>query len=331
MFGPVIETQIKFEHSMSLAVPSHPLPSPVSSGACAAVTVSVVIPAFNCGDEIVGAINSALAQVGVVTEVLVVNDGSTDGRTVEVLRQLQLHHPEQLTVLHQPNQGPAAARNNAIREAKGDWVAFLDHDDRWSIDKLQQQLKIAIDHAVDIVLTAAENFDDIRRVAQLRAVPAIDTQTDVYRELLADNFVTLSSVLVRRDCLLMAGLFDEQWKGVEDWALWLTLANIGCRFSSIPDPLVQYRWHATSLSRNHDAMQRQRRELIRQSLKSARGRQLNRRDRRKILADERLCSAWFMAEASPRKAILLYLQALRHRPLDVPAWKGVIKGLLRRS
>ncbi|GAB5443635.1 MAG: glycosyltransferase [Fuerstiella sp.] len=293
--------------------------------------MSVVIPAFNCGDEIVGAIDSALAQVGVVTEVLVVNDGSTDGRTVDVLRQLQTQHPERLTVLHQPNQGPAAARNTAIRQAKGDWIAFLDHDDRWSIDKLQQQLKIGMDLTADVVLTAAENFDDIRRVAQLRGVPPIDTQTDVYRELLADNFVTLSSALVRRDCLMMAGLFDEQWKGVEDWALWLTLANIGCRFAAIPHPLVQYRWHATSLSRNHEAMQRQRRELIQQSLKSARGRQVSRIDRRKILAGERMCSAWFMAEASPRKAILLYLQALRHCPLHLPAWKGVIKGLLRRS
>lgn len=305
--------------------------APLRSERTTDVSISVVIPAFNCGDEIVGAIDSALAQVGVTTEVLVVNDGSTDDRTVDVLRQLRIQHPGRLTVLHQPNQGPAAARNTAIRQAKGDWIAFLDHDDRWSIDKLQQQLKIAIDQAADVVLTAAENFDDIRRVAQLRAVPQMDTQSDVYRELLADNFVTLSSALVRRDCLLMAGLFDEQWKGVEDWALWLTLANIGCRFSSIPHPLVQYRWHATSLSRNHDAMQRQRRELIRQSLKSARGRQLSRRDRRKILAGERMCSAWFLAEASPRKAILLYLQALRYRPLHVPAWKGVIKGLLRRS
>lgn len=290
-----------------------------------------MIPAYNCGDEIAGAVDSAFGQTGVEAEVVVVNDGSTDTQTEPALDQLQQKYGDRLVVLHQPNQGPAAARNTALQRCNSQWIAFLDHDDRWAPEKLLQQLKAAAKQQADVVLTAAENFDCTERVDQYRPVPILEDSADVFTQLLLDNFVTLSSALVRRECLERAGRFNTDWKGVEDWALWLQLAADGCRFAAVSQPLVRYRWHDSSLSHNHDAMQQQRRDLVRQTLKTAAGCCLPKRLQREILTRERLCSAWFTADARPRRAARLYLQALRHSPLNRAAWKGLLKSLLGRN
>src|SRR5262245_48697084 len=107
--------------------------------------VSAIIPAYNAAPFIEQAVASALAQKGVDTEVIIVDDGSTDG-TWEKLERFG----DRIWKVRQSNGGPAKARNHGARLATGDWLAFLDADDEWAPDKLAKQLALARD-GIDLV------------------------------------------------------------------------------------------------------------------------------------------------------------------------------------
>jgi glycosyltransferase involved in cell wall biosynthesis len=105
--------------------------------------ISVVIPTYNRTGQVQAALNSVLAQTYPVLEVIVVDDGSTDG-TGEALQQLisqQGGKGKQIRYFFQPNQGQSAARNRGIAEARGEWIAFLDSDDVWLPEKLEWQVR----------------------------------------------------------------------------------------------------------------------------------------------------------------------------------------------
>src|SRR4051812_35041738 len=114
-------------------------------------TVSVIIPTYNCAALVTVAVDSVLAQTVQASEVIVVDDGSTDD-TRERLSSYRIRY------LHQQNQGVAAARNNGLREASGDLIAFLDADDVWYPRKLELQIA-AIEANPDIVLLGTSVFD----------------------------------------------------------------------------------------------------------------------------------------------------------------------------
>ncbi len=234
-----------------------------------------------------------------------------------------------MRILTQENQGPAVARNLAVQHATSEWVAFLDHDDTWAPDKLMRQLETARVTGAEVVITAARNFDVTDRVAEVRPTPEDLDSCDPLKLLLYDNFVTLSSVLMRRSVLMEAGGFDKRWTGIEDWALWLTLAGNGVPFAGVNEPLVGYKWHAQSLSRRHEFIQQQRRSLIRHALNTQVGQSVTTVERRQILAAERVCSGWFMAQQSKLRAATIYGQAVIAWPFQADAWKGLVKCALR--
>jgi len=104
--------------------------------------VSVVIPTYNRAKLIVNAIESVLAQTHPVREIIVVDDGSTDN-TAQVLERYLGAQPrlrEIVRYFSQPNQGQSVARNKGVKEASGEWIAFLDSDDQWRPEKLELQL-----------------------------------------------------------------------------------------------------------------------------------------------------------------------------------------------
>jgi glycosyltransferase involved in cell wall biosynthesis len=242
-----------------------------------------------------------------------------------VLSELARRYPNVVRTLSQQNGGPAAARNTGLQMATHDWIAFLDHDDSWHPDKLSLQLATAELTQADVVFTATQIVDATGRVEQIRVVPGAETRGRIFEALLFDNFITLSSTLVRRSVLLEQNGFDQQWRGVEDWALSLSLAAKGIEFAGIKEPLVHYRWHSQSLSRHHESMQMQRKTLVANSLASPAGRKVPLMRRRRIRANERNGSAWFMAEQSFARAFSLYAQALVAWPFSLKAWKGLLK------
>jgi glycosyltransferase involved in cell wall biosynthesis len=288
--------------------------------------VSVVIPVYNGATEVSRAIDSALAQTDCDVEVIVVNDGSKDD-TKAVLDE----YGDRVRAIHQQNSGLAATRNRGIQAATGEWIAFLDHDDYWLPGKLSRQLAKARQSGCDVIYTNAGNFGDAARVAELRSEPGSMPEGDLFEALLLDNFIVVSSVMVRKSVLDGVGSFDATLGQVEDWDLWLKLAAAGVRFAPVPDAVTMYQWRPGSLSRNYERMRNTRKQIIQRALATWRAQSLPWSLHRKALASVESCSAWFLAASSPVKAARWYASSLSYWPFDLTAWKGLVKGCLGRN
>lgn len=194
------------------------------------MSVSVVIPTYNRADRVLEAIGSALAQQPAPLEVLVCDNASTDD-TVARVAALGDSRVRMLPMAANSG-GPAAPRNLGIREALGEWVAFLDDDDRWLPGKLAQQ-SARFDTADLIAGNALRRSDGQRYFA---TVPAA-------ADLARDNVIITSSAVVRTALLRDVGGFPERpsWQGVEDYATWLALADRGALVAILDEALVDYR------------------------------------------------------------------------------------------
>jgi glycosyltransferase involved in cell wall biosynthesis len=291
--------------------------------------VSVIIPVFNGVDDLSGAIDSALSQQDCEVEVIVVNDGSTDGT-----KSLIDSYGSRVRSVHQSNLGAAGlstTRNNGVRVATGEWVAFLDHDDYWAPEKLRLQLESADRQNADVVYTNARNFGDVERVADLRSEPAAMLEGDLFQPLLLDNFIVMSSAMMKRSLFNAIGGFTESPVLAEDWDLWLKAAAQGAHFAAVREPVTMYRWRPGSFSKNHERMRQLRLLAVQRALETSRGRALPWSVRRRALASVESCSAWFLASTAPRRAIRWYARSIAYWPFDVNCWKGVVKGCLGRS
>jgi glycosyltransferase involved in cell wall biosynthesis len=291
--------------------------------------VSVLIPVYNGAADVGAAIDSALAQRGCRVEVVVVDDGSTDATP-----QILAGYGDRIRAVRQNNRGAkqlAGTRNHTATLARGDWLAFLDHDDLWQPDKLQRQLEVAEQNSADVVYTNAQNFGAVERVAALRSDPATMPEGDLLEPLLRDNFLVMSSVLMKRSLFEAVGGFTETPEVSEDWDLWLKAAAAGAKFAAIGDPLTLYRWRPGSFSRDYRRVRELRLRTIERALQTERAQQLSWAARRKALAGVESCSAWFLAESHPRQALPWYARSLWYWPFDANCWKGVVKSCLGRS
>ena len=208
--------------------------------------VSVVMPAYNAAGFIADALNSALAQTYRPIEVLVADDGSSDG-TAAVVKGFGAP----VVYLHQQNRGPAGARNLALSHARGDFVAFLDADDLWHPRKLDLQVA-AMQSDPELGMLGTQV------TAKAPAGPAPDhpALTRVsYRRLYLGNLLTTSSVLVRRDLLNGAETFDEQFFGPEDFDVWLRVAARSA-VAVLGAPLTCHREVEGSVQGNPERMRR---------------------------------------------------------------------------
>ena len=288
--------------------------------------VSVIIPVYNGAADLPAAVESALNQQSCDVEVVVVNDGSTD-ETAQVMTAFG----DRIVAVHQKNLGAGGlskTRNNGVAASTGEWIAFLDHDDLWEPTKLLQQLNVAQSTAADVVYTNARNFGDVDRVADLRSTPDAMLEGDLFEPLLMDNFIVMSSAMMKRSLFNQIGGLTESPILAEDWDLWLKSAAHGATFAAVREPVTLYRWRAGSFSKNHERMRQLRLLAVQQALQTTRGRELPWSLRRRALANVESCSAWFLASSSPRKAIRWYARSLAYWPFDINCWKGVVKGCL---
>ena len=196
--------------------------------------VSVIIPTYNCAPYLAEAIDSVLLHVGVNMEIIVVDDGSTDN-TKEVVEKYR----DRITyITHVPGRGASAARNLGIRHASGEWIAFQDADDIWFPEKLAKQLD-AIQSYPHARLVFADTLVSRNRVVvqdslmSKRLKKWCERNTTqipdvyyghVYKELLFGNYICTITVLLHRDVLDDARMFDETLKVGEDYDLWLRIA-----------------------------------------------------------------------------------------------------------
>lgn len=292
-----------------------------SKSTLSAPTVSIIIPVYNGEAFIQAALDTVFAQTFNDYEIIVVDDGSTDA-TMAILEA----YGDRLQIVRQKNGGHASARNAATNIARGEWIAMLDADDLWHPNKLEQQLATAGD--ADVVYTAALNFEDSKRVDDVTFRDGECPRGDIFEDLIIDNFITHSSVLIRKSALVAVGGYDETLKTTCDWDLWLRMSAAGSRFAGLQQPLTEYRWRATSNSKNHDRTCQDRLNVLQKALDTPRGHQVSVLQRRKAIARVWQTSAWFVAEKDDRTALNWYLHSIIYRPYSIRGWKEVTRCLL---
>lgn len=217
--------------------------------------ISVIVPCYNAAAFLPATLRSVLAQSGFDLQIIVVDDGSTDGSPELVARDFP-----GVTLVRQPNAGVAAARNTGLAHARHDWVAFIDADDLWLPGKLQAQCALlasqpeaGMAYTAWQVWASSEPEPAAEWLSQLAHQAADRTQWQgasgwIYPELLVDCVVWTSSVLVRHALLTQAGGFDEALRIGEDWDLWLRLSRLTA-ILRVAQPLALYRMHPSSITK----------------------------------------------------------------------------------
>lgn len=219
-------------------------------------SVSVVIPAYDVAPYIAETLNSVFAQTFTDFEVVIVNDGSPD--TDELERAL-VPYMERVRYIRQDNLGAGAARNRGVCEARGEFVAFLDGDDVWMPDYLEEQLTFART-GYDLAYADALLFGDSPVAGKTYMETAPSTGPVTFMSLVrAECNVVTSGVIARRQAVVEAGLFDESLRNAQDFELWTRLARRGVRMGYQRKVLLRYRCRQGSLS--GDVMNRLAREL----------------------------------------------------------------------
>ena len=212
--------------------------------------VSVIIPTYNRPELLTKSINSVISQTFGDFELIVIDDCSPDN-TPNVLGRFS---DERMKVIrNSSNMGIAAVRNIGVRGSKGEYIAFLDDDDEWLPDKLEKQLTVMEKGPgstgcvyTGCMIIGADGSDAVRT-----SVPVYRNR--VLKELLLENFITTSTLLLRKSCFDRAGLFDERFPYGEDYDMWIRVAE-DFEFDFSPEPLTKYRVHQTTMTRNYTAV-----------------------------------------------------------------------------
>jgi glycosyltransferase involved in cell wall biosynthesis len=200
--------------------------------------VSVVIPCYNQGVYIDEAIDSVFTQTFRDYEIIIVNDGSTDRLTLEKLSNFA---DPRIRVIHTENQGLAAARNNGIRAAEGEFILPLDADDRIGPTYLEKAVNV-LDSSPEtgIVYCLAELFGDQTGVW---ALPEYSLG-----KLLLNNMIFCSALFRKVDWERVGGYRACMKYGWEDWDFWLSLVRLKLKVQRIPESLFYYRVKSKSMN-----------------------------------------------------------------------------------
>lgn len=197
--------------------------------------ISVIIPTFNRADFLSRSILSVVRQTFSPAELIIVDDGSTDG-TAQIVQNIAGESPVPIQYRYQKNSGAAAARNTGIRSSKCEYVAFLDSDDWWLPGKLQKQYQSMVSHPhYQISHTREIWYRNDKRVNQKKKHDP--PHGDIFEASLRMCMVGMSTVMAKKTCFDTYGFFDEQLLCCEDYDLWLRMS---CQlpFLRVDTPLI---------------------------------------------------------------------------------------------
>lgn len=213
--------------------------------------VTAIIPVYNRAHTVARALDSVAAQIVAPCELIVVDDGSTDA-TSEILSEWisAAARPFSVRMFRTENRGVSAARNLAAREARGEWLAFLDSDDEWLPEKLMRQMELASDfpliHAEEIWIRNGVRVNAMKKHAK--------SGGRIFLRCVDLCCISPSAAVVRADLFRELGGFREDFPVCEDYELWLRVCarhEVGF----VADPLVvKYGGHEDQLSRRFKAM-----------------------------------------------------------------------------
>jgi glycosyltransferase involved in cell wall biosynthesis len=227
--------------------------------------VSVIMSVYNGERFLSEAVDSILNQTFGDFELIIINDGSTDG-TPDIL---QRYRDPRMVVVEQENRGLPAALNSGISMARGQFIARMDADDVSLPGRLERQLEVfEKESQIDILCmpatainerlekTGVQYPDKFPGSVQLESVTSVNGASrltgDLFLGLLDGNFVAHPSIMVRSSVFCgMDHVFDEEQKRSQDYHLWLRLARAGCRFGFLDMPLYLYRQHGDNSGKEH--------------------------------------------------------------------------------
>jgi glycosyltransferase involved in cell wall biosynthesis len=288
--------------------------------------VSVVVTCYNYGKYLSNCLDSILSQTYTDYEIIVVDDGSTDN-TAEVVKTF-LHLPN-FQYIFQTNAGQARAKNVGIENSSGQYVAFLDADDAWAPTKLEKQMRCFENPAVGVVYCAARylNADNHRIEFELSGKYLKPRRGEVTKWLVFDNFVQFSSSVVKVACFDEFKGFDESLKMGIDWDLWLRIST-GFQFDYVAEPLFFYRMgHAGQMSKNLEERHRCSDRIMEKFLKHY-GDSVSPQVLRKARAYTACIRGDYFRSIDRKRSYSCFFNAVLNNPLEVTAFKGVVKNLL---
>lgn len=210
--------------------------------------VSVIMPAFNAERYIGRALESLCAQTYANWELVVTLDGSADA-TGRMVAEFAQQAPRNVTLLeHAQSQGPSAARNTAMDAAKGEYIAFLDADDFWTPDHLENACSVLDSGKADLAYSDLFVFYETPS-GEMKLLPRNTTEVkNPPQDLFQRNFINTSAAVITRRLMEATGGFDESlWAG-EDWDYWIRAAALGFEIASTGKQTYYYRKSAGSLS-----------------------------------------------------------------------------------
>ena len=212
--------------------------------------VSIVIPTYNSEKFIDRTIKSVLNQTFQNFELIIVDDCSVDN-TRKMIREFQKQDDRIKLIALEKNSGaPAHPKNVGIKNAKGEYIAFLDHDDEWLPKKLEKQLELFKNSSDNLGFVGC-NFliiDDNRNKSREYCLPSWPREKFFERFLLG-NISSSSGIMIKQKVLDRIGGFDEKLKFADDWDMWLRISK-HFDFDFVSEILVKYHLHSTNVTSN---------------------------------------------------------------------------------
>ena len=208
--------------------------------------VSVIIPVYNGERYLAETIESVIAQTEVNWEIIAVNDGSTD-ISQTILEGYAKKIPDRIRVIAVENRGVSRARNTAVAAARGTYVAFLDQDDLWAPRKLERQVEMfSRDKNLGISFTNVMFIDEKGSVHRENVLKfGLKHRGNVFEYLIFENFIGISSVMLKKELYVKTGGFDPRFFIAEDYDFLLKVTHESS-VDYIDEPLLLYREHGDS-------------------------------------------------------------------------------------
>ena len=289
--------------------------------------VSIVMAAYNSAPYMPEAIRSVIGQSYPNWELHIINDGSKDN-TAEVVRPFLTD--TRIIYHEQENKGQASAKNCGLRAARGDFIAFLDADDMWSLDKLEKQLPVFTEHPEaglvhTNVMLITESGEPLG--SPQRSYP----QGWISGDLLIDNRVNGMASILRRECLDRVGIFDESMSMGIDYDLWLRI-SAQYQILFLDEVTYFYRQWSGQMSHRYEERMDCAIRIMEKFLREHPG----------VVPEKVVRTAWahtyvgrgysrFHVDRRWSAALSDFLRAIRFQPGYLPAWKAIAKLLLGRS
>ncbi len=209
--------------------------------------ISIILPAYNAERTLAESVDSVLAQTYDKIELVIIDDGSTDG--TRTIAEYYAQKDCRVKVLcNEVNIGVLKTRMRGVRSAVGQWIAFIDSDDLWDPDKLKKQMEI-IQKTGCVLAYSGSGYirADGSSISWVLHVPEEVT----FKSLLKQNLISNSSVLVKKEIFLRYSPFSEDHRDMhEDFACWMLILKGRFRACGIDEPLITYRVYRKSMTGN---------------------------------------------------------------------------------